>query len=329
MKRVPPGERGAALLTVLMLVAVMGAVSAAALERLRLATAVAVNSVGIDQGRAFAVGLESLLTLTIDDLSARSPDRTTLAGGWNGATRRYPLPSGGFAEARVRDGGNCFNINSLAEEMGPGAAVTRPSAVSQFTSLMRVLEVPEGPARRIAESAADWADSDDQPNRLGAEDGAYLAGPARYRAANSRFAEVSELRAVAGMTSEIYARLRPWLCALPISDLSPINVNTLTPDQAPLLAMLAPEQLSVDEARRVIEARPAAGWASLTDFWLLPVMADLPVPLDVQLQPQVKTRWFALDLQVRVGEAELFESALVDARRSPSRIVSRRWGNDD
>ena len=36
-----------------------------------------------------------------------------------------------------------------------------------------------------------------------------------------------------------YATLRPHLCALPSTDLSPINVNTLTEAQAPLLVMLS------------------------------------------------------------------------------------------
>src|SRR3546814_7765026 len=64
-----------------------------------------------------------------------------------------------------------------------------------------------------------------------------------------------------GVTPSIYATLRPWICALPTSDLSPINVNTLRPDQAPLIAMLAPEQLSITTP----VARPSATpWSAST-----------------------------------------------------------------
>src|SRR3546814_17930432 len=70
-----------------------------------------------------------------------------------------------------------------------------------------------------------------------------------------------------GVTPSIYATLRPWICALPTSDLSPINVNTLRPDQAPLIAMLAPEQLSIGDARRAIAARPLRGYDTVADFW--------------------------------------------------------------
>jgi general secretion pathway protein K len=323
----PQRERGAALLAVLLLVAVTGAIAAAAMEGLRLSRAVAANATALDQARAFAGGVEQLALLTLDDQVARSPDKTTLDGGWNGAVRRMPMPGGAIAEARVRDGGNCFNVNSVVEGEAQSALVRRPSGVAQFVGLMTALGTGEADARRIAEAAADWVDSDTIPGPGGAEDEAYSGGPEPYRTANSFFVEPGELRAVAGMTPELYRRLSPWLCALPISDLAPINVNTLTPDQAPLLAMLAPGQIGLDRARAVIGARPAGGWGSQVEFWRQDAMSGLIIPLDVQLQPQLRTRWFALDVSVQLGESEYDESALVDARLQPSRVVSRRWSD--
>jgi general secretion pathway protein K len=327
--RVPPGERGAALLAVLLLVAVMGALAASALERLRLSTALAINNAALDQARAYAVGVESLLALTADDLIAASPERTTLAGGWNGQTRRIPMPGGGVVEATIRDGGNCFNINSVAEGQMPTALTPRPMGIDQFTGLMRSLDVPEREARRIAEAAGDWVDADMDRSREGAEDPDYAGAEGGRRVGNTFFAEVSELRAVSGMTPEIYERLRPWLCALPVAALSPINLNTLSPDQAPLLAMLAPGQISLERARQVLAERPAAGWDNITDFWTAPALQQVILPLDAQLQPQLRTRWFALDLRVELQGAELNETALLDARIAPARLVVRRWGGDD
>ena len=324
-----PGERGAALLAVLLLVAGMGALTAAALEKLRLSTALAVNTAALDQARAYAIGVESLLALRIDDLIAASPERTTLAGGWNGETRQVPLPGGGLALATIRDGGNCFNINSVADGRLATALTPRASGMAQFTALLRLLEVPEGIAVRIADSAGDWVDSDANPNRQGAEDPVYAGAEQPYRAANTLFADVSELRAVNGMTAEIYDRMKPWLCALPTTELSPVNVNTLMPEQAPLLAMLAPEQIGIARARQAIAGRPAAGWDSLTDFYRGPAMEGVLLPLDVQMQPQLRTTWFAVELVIELSGAELRETALVDARLSPARVAVRRWGSDD
>ncbi len=86
----PERERGAALLAVLLLVAVTGAIAASMVENLRLSRAVAVNAAARDQGRLFAEGVAQLALLTIDDRILESPERTTLAGGWNGATRTHP-----------------------------------------------------------------------------------------------------------------------------------------------------------------------------------------------------------------------------------------------
>ena len=327
--QVPRKERGAALLAVLLLVSVMGALAVTALERLRLSTALAVNNAALDQARAFAIGVESLLALKADDVIAMDAEKTTLAGGWNGQTQRIPMPGGGLVDATIRDGGNCFNINSVAEGRVPTALTPRSAGVDQFAALLRILEVPDLDARRIAEAAGDWVDADMNRSRAGAEDPDYGGRERGYRAGNTLFAEVSELRAVAGMTPEIYARVRPWLCALPMAELSPINVNTLSPDQAPLLAMLAPEQIPVQRARQLLADRPAAGWGYMIDFWRSPALQGVNLPIDVQSQPQLRTRWFALDLRVELQGAELEESALLDARVAPARVVLRRWGSDD
>ncbi len=324
-RRISERERGAALLAVLLLVAVTGAIAASMVESLRLSRTVAVNATARDQGRLFADGVEQLAMLTIDDRILRSPERTTLAGGWNGATRTIQMPGGGSADVTVRDGGNCFNVNSVVDGQPGRPFVRRPSGVAQFMGLMIALDVPEGDARRIAEAAADWVDSDVVTGPGGAEDEAYAGGPAPYRTGNTLFADPGEVRALSGMTPDIYARIRPWLCALPTNDLSPLNINTLGLDQAPLLAMLAPGQMTPERARQVLAGRPSGGWGNQVEFWRLEAMSELNVPLDAQVQPQLKTNWFTLDVRVRLMGSEYRENVLVDARLQPSRIVQRRW----
>jgi general secretion pathway protein K len=318
-------ERGAALLAVLLLVAVTGAIAASMVEGLRLSRTVAVNATARDQGRLFADGVEQLALLTLDDRTQQSPERTTLAGGWNGATRTIQLPGGGAADVTVRDGGNCFNVNSVVDGQPGRPFVRRASGVSQFMGLMIALEVPEQDARRIAEAAADWVDSDVVAGPGGAEDEAYAGGPTPHRTGNTLFADPGEVRSLAGMTPEIYARIRPWLCALPVNDLSPININTLSLEQAPLLAMLAPGQITMERARRVLAQRPSGGWGNQVEFWRVEAMSELNVPLDVQVQPQLKTNWFTLDVRVRLMGSDYRENVLVDARLQPSRMVQRRW----
>ena len=328
--KVAPRERGAALLAVLLLVAVMGAIAAVALERLRLSTALAINHAALDQARAFAVGVETLLALRADDLVAESGDVTNLAGDWNGTLRRIPLPGDrGVAEGTIRDGGNCFNLNSLVQGEPPATLGARPRGIEQFAGLMTVVGIPQAEAAQIAAAAADWADSDAVVAAGGAEDAAYAGAERPYRPGNTLFAEVSELRAVSGVGPKQYEVLRPYLCALPTTDMSPINVNTLLPRDAPLLAMIAPGRFTAEQALAAIGRRPASGWKSMDEFLQSLGGGDDGFGLDQTNQLQLNTRWFALDLRIEYQGAELIETALVDAREMPSRVVVRRWGRDE
>ena len=118
--RIDPRERGAALLTVLMLVAVIAVMAGGALEKLRLSTRLASNAASGEQARAYAVAAEAMAVVRVGDLMASSPKRITLAGGWSGRPFGLPLPGGGLATARVSDGGNCFNLNGLVTQVAPG-----------------------------------------------------------------------------------------------------------------------------------------------------------------------------------------------------------------
>lgn len=317
------GEEGAALLSVLLLVAIMAILAMTALERLKLSTHLAANGAALDQARAYSQAAETLALMRITDLSQRDPGKTTATGDWNGKRFNLPIP-GGIGTVRVRDGGNCFNLNSVASGQMADRLAPSPTGIAQFVALMVAIGIDPAPAQRVASATADWIDGDNIAAPQGAEDDYYGSLSNPYLTANTRMADVSELRAVAGVTPEIYERLRPWICALPDSDLSPLNINTLTPEQAPLFAMLAPEQLDVSRARKLLAERPARGYENLTKFW--EVAAIVPGP-EVAGQAKLNTRWFALDIMIELGGAELQESALIDGALAPAKLVSRQWGD--
>ena len=321
----PERERGAALLTVLLLVAIISVIAATSLERLRLSTRLSINAVSIDQSRAYAQAAETLALTRVTDLLGRDPSRVTLAGGWSDRPFGLPVP-GGIATARVTDGGNCFNLNSLVVETAPGTYASYTAGIVQFARLMRLLNVPGNLPDAIAAATADWIDSDDGSGPNGAEDGAYTGRDPPYRTAGTLMADPSELRAVTGMDAEIYARLRPWICALPIAARSVININTLTPEQAPLLAMLLPDTLGIEGARTLLLRRPPIGYASLVEFWDMPALSGIVAPQDARGQTDVTTTWFNLRVDVTQGPTRLREDALIDARALPARLVRRQWG---
>ena len=157
-----------------------------------------------------------------------------------------------------------------------------------------------------------------------------------YLPANRKMADVSELRAVRGVTPKIYARLKPWICVLPVTDPVKLNVNTLAPEQAPLVAMLLPGQLSVADARAALAARPLGGYGSSVRFWESGPLARLDPPTDVAEQAGVTSRWLVLKTDVTMGDGFLTSVSLIDAYggaltagERPPAIVRREWGETD
>ncbi len=329
----PARERGAALLTVLLLVAVMAVVSAAAVERLTLATRLAGSASAMEQARHFAMAGEALALRRIDTLLAANDSQVTLDGGWHGRTFTLPLP-GGSAEMRLTDGGNCFNINSLvatsqAGESG-GMAPPRPLAIQQFTALLQGLGTDRAAADRIVAGAVDWIDADQSAMPNGAEDSAYAAASPARRTADRPMASAGELAQIAGMTPALAQRLSRWTCALPVDDLSPINVNTLLPEQAVLLQMLTGNRISPAQARTALAARPSDGYGSVNRFWADPALGGMAPPGDAASQVRLTTRWFRLETNVRLGDVTLGSSALIDAgeQGQRARVVRRSWGSE-
>ncbi|QOV93072.1 type II secretion system minor pseudopilin GspK [Novosphingobium sp. ES2-1] len=323
MRQDDPRERGAALLSVLLLVAMMAVIAALMLDRLNLATRLAANGQAMTQARLYAASAETLAMARIKALVETSQERTVDRSGLLGRDFPLPLPRG-TVMARVDDAGNCFNLNSLVEADVQGALRLRLVGLGQMRALMKGLAIPEAEAAIISDSVADWIDSDNAPAPNGAEDDSYQGRAVPYRTAGRLISDVSEIRAVRGMTPQFYERLRPWLCALPGADLSPINVNTLRPDQALLLTMIAPQAIPAQRARAMLAARPALGWKS-PDEALRGVGGEgAAVPLN---QLQVRSRWFLLMQTVTVDSVSVEEQALIDVGVNPPRVAFRSWGD--
>jgi general secretion pathway protein K len=323
------GEQGMALITVLLLVAVMGALTASALETISHSMRIAGNSRTGMQARYHALGAEALALARLEALVTASGSKLTLAGGWHGQAFPLPAPDAAAVTARVTDGGNCFNLNSVVDGGDAARLVARPRGITQLTALMTSLGIPEASARQTAFALADWIDADGAPLPLGGEDESYAAAPVRYRTGNTLLAERSELRAVAGVTAETYEIIRPWVCALPTTEMSPINVNTLAPAQAPLLAMLLPGRLGMDAARQVLAGRPAEGWDDGVIFWQQPQLIQLLPSSEELEQAKFTTRYFNLEIDVEQDGYTLTQTALLDVVRGKSRVVQRRWTVDE
>ena len=135
-------------------------------------------------------------------------------------------------------------------------------------------------------------------------------------------ADVSELRMVSGVTPQLYAQLRPWLCTLPEAKPTTVNINTLAPEQAPLVAMAQADTISPGAIAQALLRRPPQGYADAGAFW-----AQIPGASGAG-GVATTSRWFNLRIAVTLGSVRVDERALVDASRQPPRLVARIWGEE-
>ncbi len=325
-------ERGVALLTVLLLVAVMTLLLVAVLDDIRFGLRRAGNAQAVAQAQWHALGTEAMAMAQIRRLARRDGGRTTLEGGWNGRAFLFPTgdgPGAGFVRVRIGDGTACFNLNSVVE-----GAVEQwrryDGGVQQYLALLQALEVPANRAQALADALVDWIDSDQVRNASGAEDADYAGRRGGYRTGGALLSEVSELRAIAGYDAATYARLRPHVCALPAAELSPVNVNTLEEDDAVILSMLTANAVAPEEARRILATRPPQGWRDLEDFRSHPALQAASGSADFMQQVELHTRYFALHSEVEHAGAEVVLSALLEHDAAGGvRLLTRRWTPDE
>jgi general secretion pathway protein K len=317
-------REGMALLTVLLLVAVMAAVAVLILDDIRFSVRRTTNVETQAQAQWYAAAAEALARRQIADLMAADPIRTPLEPRWNGRILSFPIEDGSI-QAVVTDGQACFNLNSLVIGQDEDL-MANPEGQAQFLALGAALSLPRGRMTALASALTDWMDGDADALPGGGEDARYASLATPYRTGGVVLADVSEMRAVAGMDDGLYRRLRPYVCALPTTRLSPINVNTLTPEQAPLLVMLTGGALGLNGAKAAIAARPPGGWVSIDAFWGQPALRAISPDQATRGQVSLLTRFYDLRVDVDYGGARAVRTALIYAAPDGGvRTVIRRW----
>jgi general secretion pathway protein K len=124
----------------------------------------------------------------------------------------------------------------------------------QFERLL--VSVDADPA--LAGAVVDWLDPDaDLRFPTGGEDAVYSSADPPYRTANSMITSTSELMAVAGFDREIYARLAPYITALPMG--TKLNVNTASDV---VLASLS-DDIDISTAGSLVDQRAGAEFTDI------------------------------------------------------------------
>ena len=315
-------DAGAALVTVLVMLAVIAVLATALVEAARFSLARLDNQRSMDQARWYLLGAERLAADRAGSLIA-SFGAASSGNAWEGQVVTYPIEGGAISLA-VWDGSNCFNLNGLVMGGGDAGLVANPMAQVELARLIGFTGATGLNSEGLAAALADYLDEDQTPLPGGAEDapGSFEGG---YRTANTLIGDVSELRRVRGFTPEIVAAVAPFTCVRPVAGFTTINVNTLRLQDAPLLAAMFGDGLSLSAAQSVIAARPATGWSDVEGFFAHPSFASLEISDAFKARFAVRPRFVVMTARVRWDGVEEASAALIEIG-PPSRIVRRVIG---
>lgn len=248
-------QRGVALITVLLVFALVAVIATELLHRNQLSLRRVANQVDTRQAYYYALAGEAYARqLLARDVISGKGNVDTLLEPWAQTAEQQPFEIEG-AELRVEisDLQGRFNLNSVTDDAG----VVSPDRAAQLAQLLSALQLNPN----YAGEWVDWIDRDQQPSPNGAEDGDY----ADYLTAGRPEADVSALRSLRSMQPADYAKLAPHVVALPLGTTSmnvPINVNTA---DAAVLRSLSPT-ISDSQAAQLIAQQKSSGFRDTDAF---------------------------------------------------------------
>ena len=260
---------GAALIVVLLLVATLSFILLSITERVKASVERSVFDRAQSELLWKAAAAEEIVARFLEKAQASGGfDRMTPTTGLFAQEIEIPVEDGSN-NVRFRDATRCFNVNALATASGASIAggAAQPTEATRFRDLGVALGLGDSEAQKIASVITDFIDPDASTETQGAEDGFYTALPTPYRTAGARLASVSELRAMDGVSRLRYRRLKPYLCAIDDAAQPQVNLNMLTPDDAPLIVSMTDGKWPLRAVRNQIESRPPGGWSNVNDFW--------------------------------------------------------------
>jgi len=349
-------QRGVALIVVLLIVAMVTIIATEMAGRLQLQVRRAANLKDGNQAFWYALSAEEFAAISIRRLYEEDDDVIHIKQPWASSELAFPLQGGGI-QAQLEDMQSCLNLNALlpgndnqngngnnnnGDDNGQGSSNLgsneRANAgangvpgngidglAGAFHRLLRndEINVPSLSADTLKDSLIDWLDEDSNlTGSFGAEDPDYESKQFPYLAANGLMTNKTELRLVKGAALPWINDLMPFVCAIPNESNFKLNVNTLTPEKAPLLAALT--GVSVADATNLIGNIP---YDTKEDFLNQSEVASQGLS-DLQKNWfDVTTRYFILHTKASYNNATFAMSTVFKVDESKNvQVVRREFG---
>ena len=239
----------------------------------------------------------------------------------------FPI-DGGTISGKIRDGSNCFNLNSLVKVGESNTLVANEVAQEKFVYLLEVIGIQSAEGRTLANRIVDWVDSNSSPGYGGAEDPDYAILQIPYRTSGTLLADVSELNVIRGFTPELVDVLANWVCVRPDVNLNQLNVNTLTEEDLPLLLSYLGPSFDDVVVNNILSQRPVTGFNSIDDFFALDVFNEGKLPEEEKQFYGLTSAYYELNAEVNYYQTVIsLYSLLQISRGGDITLIARRYGS--
>ena len=295
-------QRGIALLTILVMVALATILAATIAKRQTNTSENTGYLMRQDQSLLYAKSAEAFFSELLIQDSDNGSSIDHLQENWAKPMPAFPVEDG-FVSGRLLDESGKFNLNNLLKADGS----VDDSARRWFEKLLQRVGLPA----ELSQAVIDWQDADDETTgAMGAESNYYQGLDPSYLASNTRFHQVEELKLVRGFEGKNYDLIAPYVTALP--EATKINMNTA----APLLLASIDPKLDVKTLEQELKAKQAelTYFNSLEDLWKLNAFSGIEPQnkTDAAAWLDSKSNYFTAQIEVVLSERKRqFSSAMM------------------
>jgi general secretion pathway protein K len=275
----------------------------------------------LEQALQAGMAAEALAGIVLEN--AASAQRTQTNQDW--AQPVGPLEiegTGVWIQAQLEDLQGRFNLNSV---------VSWNNQVNDFAVDQHQLEIfqrlleDHNIDQRYGELLVDWIDPDIAPLSQGGEDTLYLSQDPPYRPPNTFITHTSELLALPGFGAENFAKVAPFVTALP----NDVQVNVCTASGVVLDATRNDPTNRTEFSLQDLKVPRENDCFPMLQAYLAGI-TDSNLKNIVTPRVTDKSSWFRLRTHIRVGTAEFVLYSVLFREPADNRVrtVQRSFGSE-
>lgn len=307
-------QRGVALLTILVMVA-LATILAATIAKRQTNTA---ENTGYlmrqDQSLLYAKSAEAFFSELLIQDSDNGSSIDHLQENWAKPMPPFPVEDGSVSGKLLDESGK-FNLNNLVKADGNQVD---DSARRWFEKLLQRVGLPA----ELSQAVIDWQDTNDEvTGAMGAESSYYQGLDPAYLTPNTKFHSIEELKLVRGFEGKNYDLIKPYVTALP--EQTKVNMNTAP---ALLLASIDPKvDVKAIEQQLKVKETELAHFNNVGDLWKLSAFSgiDEQSKTDAASLLDSKSNYFTAQIEVVLSERKRQFTSLMMRKDKQVIVYSR------